>query len=198
MSFRCRPRRAYLAVPLVASVYALASLWIMPRLDGPVTTYATSVGAAVLLVFAGLGLIAAGVAQWFSRPGSGRIAALSMIAGVAWLAPVWVGWIGGLHLARSVGAVISLLLLPAIAHLSLAYPAGRLERAGTRLIAVLGWIVTGAVTAARHSLPVIQVRTWSPFGVAILRLRSSPSLVVSRRSLHVALPSMGQSIEQAA
>ena len=160
-----RPPRASLtvALTLVASGYALASLWIMPRLDGPVTTYATSVGTAVILVLAGIGLIAVGLAQWFSRPGSGRIAALPMIAGVAWLAPVWVGWVGGPHLARSVGAVIAPLLLPAVAHLALAYPSGRLQHTGIRLIAALGWIVAGAVTAGLAAVyrPLQDLRCWS-------------------------------------
>jgi hypothetical protein len=147
----------------VASGYAIASLSIMPRLDGPVTTYATSIGAAVLLVLAGTGMLAAGAAQWLVRSGSSAIAAATMIAGVAWLAPVWVGWDGGPHLARSLGAVVAPLLLPAIAHLALAYPSGRMGRTSTRVVIVLGWTGAAAMTAgtAAFHRPLQDLRCWS-------------------------------------
>lgn len=149
-------------LPVLAVGYAVATVAILPEADDPITTYATGPGAATILVAAGLGLVAAGTAAWWDRP-TNPAGPLAVVAGVAWLAPVWVGWTGGPALARSLGAVATPFLLPALAHLLLAYPSGRLPGRTARLAASAGWLAAGVFSLGRALFrnPLHDLRCWS-------------------------------------
>jgi signal transduction histidine kinase len=149
-------------VGLLVAVYTVASLAILPAPGATPTTYVTSVPSAALLAAAGLGLIAAGAAASIWRPAS-ALGPLVTIAGVAWFAPLWVGWSEGPPLARSVAAVAAPLVLPAAAHLGLAAPSGRASDSTSRRAAALGWMVTGGVSVglALFRNPLQDLRCWS-------------------------------------
>jgi signal transduction histidine kinase len=149
-------------VGLLVAAYTVASLVILPSPGATPTTYVTSVASAALLAAAGLGLIAAGVGTSIWRPTS-VMGPLATIAGVAWFAPLWVGWSEGPPLARSVAAVAAPLVLPAAAHLGLAAPSGRAHDTSARLVATIGWVVTGGISIglALFRNPLQDLRCWS-------------------------------------
>jgi signal transduction histidine kinase len=150
------------AIGLVVATYAVASLAILPPPSSTPTTYVTSTTSAALLAGAGIGLLVVGAATWIERPGT-VTGPLAVTAGVAWLAPLWVGWTGAPPLARSVAALAAPLVLPAVAHLALASPSGRATDTTSRGLAVLGWAVTGAVSLgmALFRNPLQDLRCWS-------------------------------------
>jgi signal transduction histidine kinase len=156
------PRGRLVVVGLLVAAYAVASLVILPSPGATPTTYVTSVPSAALLAAAGLGLIAAGAATSFWRPTS-AMGPLAIVAGIAWFAPLWVGWSEGPSLARSVAAVAAPLVLPAVAHLGLAAPSGRANDTSARLAATIGWVVTGGVSIglALFRNPLQDLRCWS-------------------------------------
>ncbi|SNT63934.1 Histidine kinase [Asanoa hainanensis] len=152
---------AELALPVVAGAYAVAVVAALPTPGEPVTSYAAvGIGPAAVFVIAGAGLVAAGAAVWRQRPAV-PTGPLAIAAGVAWLAPAWVGWTGGPTVARSVGAVLAPLLLPAIAHLVLA-SAGPPRRLA-RLVVTVAWATTGAIALGLATLrdPLYDLRCWS-------------------------------------
>jgi signal transduction histidine kinase len=149
-------------VALLVAAYTVTSLAILPPPGGPATTYVTSVASAAMLAAAGLGMMGVGVATSFDRPTS-AIGPLAVIAAVAWLAPLWVGWEEAPAFARSAAAVAAPLVLPAVAHLGLAAPSGRATDASSRVVAALGWVVTGGVCVglALFRNPLQDLRCWS-------------------------------------
>jgi signal transduction histidine kinase len=157
-SLRGRP----VVVGLAVAAYTVASIAILPPPVGTPTTYVTSVATAAMLIAAGLGLIAAGVTTSIARPAS-VTGPLAAIVGIAWLAPLWVGWDDAPALARSVAALAAPLVLPAVAHLGLASPSGRADDTTSRLVAALGWAVTGCVSVglALFRNPLQDLRCWS-------------------------------------
>jgi signal transduction histidine kinase len=159
---RWRFRARTVAIGLSVAAYTVASLAILPPPSATPTTYVTSTASAVLLAGAGLGLLAVGATSWIGRPGS-VTGPLAVIAGVGWLAPLWLGWTGAPALARSVAALAAPLVLPAVAHLALASPADRATDTTSRGLAVLGWVVTGAVSLglALFRNPLQDLRCWS-------------------------------------
>ena len=99
---------------------------------GRYVTYAgSSGGGAALTLLAGLCLIAAGLVTSLGRR-PGRTADLALLAGLAWFAPVWVGWQEGPPLVRSVAMVLAAFTFPLVFHLVLAYPSGRLRSLAAR------------------------------------------------------------------
>lgn len=145
---------------VVAGAFAFGSLLLLPA-PGDVTTYATTPVAAVLLAVAGFGMVAVGIAMQ-SGGRHGSAGPMAVLVGVAWLAPLWVGWSGGPPLARSVGALLSPLLLPALLHLVLVFPAGRLSGMFARSFAAAGWGGTLAITTvlALFRNPLQDLRCW--------------------------------------
>jgi signal transduction histidine kinase len=147
---------------VAAGAFAFGSLLLLPSPGSEVTTYATTLVTAVLLATAGLGMVAAGLALEVSRP-EGSAGPLAALVGVAWLAQLWVGWSGGPPLARSLGAVLSPLLLPALLHLVLVFPGGRLVGLTARALAAAGWVGTLTLTTllALFRNPLQDLWCWS-------------------------------------
>jgi signal transduction histidine kinase len=130
-----RANLARLAAGAGLLAYGLGAL-VVARGPGELTTYAgRSDAVAALAVAAGLALVAAGLITSFGRP-AGRIGDLALLAGLAWFAPFWAGWLGGQPLVRSLGTLAAGLAFPLLLHLVLAYPSGRLHPNSLRALVV--------------------------------------------------------------
>ena len=130
------PPWSRLAVPAFGLVSAAVSVGIVASGGRLVTTYAAaSPWLAAAALTPGLCLIAIGCAAEVSRS-TGWSANLATLLGIAWLAPTWLGWQGdvtarpGVEFARSLGIVAVPFLVPLLAHLTLAYPGGRVTSDG--------------------------------------------------------------------
>src|SRR5207253_1328974 len=99
-------------------------------------TYAgRSSPAAALTVCAVVSLAAAGVCGAGARRGA-MISVLPLLAAVAWIAPVWVGWHGGSALVRSIALAAAGFLVALVVHTAARVPGGRsTTRAARALIA---------------------------------------------------------------
>ena len=154
---------ARLAIPALALACAITAIAAVgSAVDRDPTSYAATSGTADLLdALAGLSLVLGGALAWIQ--GRARsVGLVGMLAGLAWLAPDWEGWVGASPLVRSVGAAASLLFLPLLFHLSLALPAGRLHRRSARL-AVVGVYAIAALVAAAQALfrdPFLDPYCW--------------------------------------
>jgi signal transduction histidine kinase len=107
-------------VPLEIA-FALATIAIIPQTVAWVTTYSgASATAALADLGAGIGLMAAGTAFALTnlRAAVGRTA---ILAGIAWLAADWIGWQGGIALARTLAMAGALFYLPLVLHLVTLY-----------------------------------------------------------------------------
>ena len=154
---------ARLAIPALALACAIPAIAAVgSAVNRDPTSYAATSGTADLLdALAGLSLVLGGALAWIQ--GRARsVGLVGMLAGLAWLAPDWEGWVGASPLVRSVGAAASLLFLPLLFHLSLALPAGRLHRRSARL-AVVGVYAIAALVAAAQALfrdPFLDPYCW--------------------------------------
>jgi signal transduction histidine kinase len=151
------------------------SLAIAPG-TGAVTTYrATSDTAAALDLAAGLGLLIAGVATSRARPHS-PVGALATLAGVAWFATDWEGWVGGPDLVRVAGMAIAPFTLALIGHLVLV--SHGLVRGATR--AAIAALYAVAAIAGIGGLfvhdPFLDVDCWRTCGGNPLVLHADPAL----------------------
>jgi signal transduction histidine kinase len=148
-------------VPLVALAYGIALLAVHPWTAEPLipTSYAgaSTVAAAVGLV-AGIGLLAAGSALWLER-GRDRQAVLLLLAGVAWLAPGWVGWEAGPSIVRSVAAVLTPFLPALLLDLVATVSGSRFARLSSHAV----YAATAVVSLGRALFrdPFLDPRCWS-------------------------------------
>jgi signal transduction histidine kinase len=154
--------RARLA--LVAACVAfgvVTALAITPRGTPPTTYGAASAAAAIIGLAAGFALLAIGAATSVVRP-RGCISVVTASLGLAWVANDWVGWEGGPAIGRSIAMGAVPFLVPLVAHLTLAYPSGRVDRVWWL---PLGAIYTAAVvTSVGHALfrdPFLDLGCWS-------------------------------------
>jgi signal transduction histidine kinase len=128
---------AALALVLGAGAQAVAAR------HGANTTYAGSAAwLAALELAAAWSLVAAGLLVWRGRP---RVGALAVAAGVAWLAPDFVGWVTGPPGVRSVALLLPGVTLAAAVHLVAGAPTGR----------VTSWPARALVAAAYAELVVV-------------------------------------------
>jgi len=101
----------------VAIAFVLATVAIIPQTTGWLTTYSGSSPASAFLdLAAGAGLLVAGVALLL-RSARATMGWLAVLAGTAWLASDWIGWQGGVPLARTLATGVSLFFLPLVLHL---------------------------------------------------------------------------------
>jgi signal transduction histidine kinase len=144
---------------------------------GRFVTYAgSSGGGAALTLFAGLGLIAAGLATHIGRR-PGRTADLGLLAGLTWFAPVWVGWQEGPPLVRSLAMVLAGLTFPLVLQLMLAYPSGRIRSASGRALVAVVYLETllAALLLALFRDPYFDRGCWANCTVNSFLVRSHPS-----------------------
>ena len=100
----------------VAAALAVVAVWAAERAGSLGTSYAAASGPALSAdVLAALALLGAGALAWHQQPGR-RLAALTILAGVAWSAQDWIGWEGA-PVVRTVGALLAPLLVPVVLQL---------------------------------------------------------------------------------
>ncbi len=115
MALSLRPRMTL--VVLLEIAFALATIAIIPQTVVWVTTYSgVSAAAAIADLSAGIGLMAAGTAVILTNR-SAALGGAAILAGIAWLAPDWIGWQGGIALMRTLAMAGALFYLPLILHL---------------------------------------------------------------------------------
>jgi signal transduction histidine kinase len=145
---------------------------------GRFTTYAghSSVATTLALV-AGFALVLAGLVVSFSRS-SRLIGDLTLLAGFAWFAPVWVGWEGGPPLIRSLGMLAAGFTFPLILHVVLAYPHGRVQLTAGRVVVGTAYIEAFLATLGRALFrdPFFDADCWANCTDNVFLLRSLPSL----------------------
>jgi signal transduction histidine kinase len=156
------PSVSRLTLPALAIAYGAASVAVAFGGGVPTTYAATSANAAAADLAAGLGLIVAGMVAWLERP-VGSLGPLTTLLGVAWLAPDWVGWEDGPALFRSLGMVAAPFLLPLLAHVVLAFPAGRIGAPVARVAVavVYGGATVVSVGRALTRDPFLDPYCWS-------------------------------------
>lgn len=179
-----RVNLARLAAGLVALAISVGALAIGQG-PGRFTTYAgNSDLAATLTVAAGLGLVVAGLITAFSRR-AGRIGDLTLLAGLVWFAPVWVGWDKGPPLVRSLGMLAAGFTFPLLLHLVVAYPSGRLHGAAARTLVAAAYLEAAAVALGRALFrhPFFDPNCWANCTDNLFLLRSLPGLA---RAIEVA------------
>jgi signal transduction histidine kinase len=172
---------------LVAVVRVVAGLlgvgaafgaWAIAEGPGRFTTFAgSSVVGIALTLCAGLGLGAAGLAL-FLRRGAGRMGDLALLAGIAWFAPVWVGWQEGPPILRTIAMVLAGLTFPLVLNLVLAYPEGRIRSPLPRALVVAVYLETLLATLlfALFRDPYFDPGCWANCTVNSFLVHSVPSL----------------------
>lgn len=170
-----RANLARLAAGAAAFAYGLGALAVA-RGPGEVTTYAgRSDLAAAFAVVAGLALVGAGLVMSFARP-AGRIGDLALLAGLVWFAPFWAGWSGGPPLVLSLGTLVAGLVFPLLVHLVLAYPSGRLESKGARVLVVAVYLEATLAALGRALVrdPFFDPDCWDNCTANVFLVRSLP------------------------
>jgi signal transduction histidine kinase len=132
---------AAVAIAIGAAAEAIAAS------HGEVTTYAgRSAPLALLEPMAAGTLVAGGLLSWRGRP---RVAALAVVAGLAWLAPDFVGWDAGPEGVRSVALLAPGVTLAAVVHLVAGAPSGRTTSVPARVLVVVVYLELVVVTVGR-------------------------------------------------
>jgi signal transduction histidine kinase len=135
---------------------------------GEVTTYAgASVALALLELLAAGTLVTSGLLSWRGRP---RVAALAVLAGLAWLAPDFVGWDAGPDGVRSVALLAQGVTLAAVVHLVAGAPSGRATSPAARALVVAVYLELAVVTVGRALLrdPFQDPDCWSDCATNVL------------------------------
>jgi signal transduction histidine kinase len=161
---------------LLAGVLTVAVLVTMPA-QRLTTLAASSPSATLVQILGALGLLGAGVLTCLT---SARMTAglALLVAGVAFCAPVWVGWEGGSLLARGLGAVLAPLLLPALLDLASRGTGSRRRRAVSAAVAA-GYAATAAYSVARALVadPFLDPYCWANCTAAPFLVTPAPELV---------------------
>jgi len=170
--------RARVALPVACVLFGGFTVLVVGSQSVPPTSYAaTSATAHIATDVTAVALLAAAAVGAIVRP-RGSIAPLIAATGVAWLAPDWIGWDDGPPAARSVAMVVAPLLLPLLAHLVLAYPAGRIDGRLARAFLVLGYGTAAAVSLglALFRDPFLDLYCWANCTDNVFLLRSELDL----------------------
>jgi signal transduction histidine kinase len=172
---------------LVAVVRVVAGLlgvgvavgaWAIAEGPGRFTTYAgSSVVGTTLTVFAGLGLVAAGLAMSLRRR-AGRVGDLALLAGITWFAPAWVGWQEGPPILRTIAMALAGLTFPLVLNLALTYPEDRVRARLSRALVVAVYLeaLFAALLFALFRDPYFDPGCWANCTVNSFLVRSLPSL----------------------
>jgi signal transduction histidine kinase len=152
---------------------------------GEVTTYAGAAALLAILEVAAAGtLVAGGLLSWRGRP---RVAALAVAAGVAWLAPDFVGWDAGPDGVRSVALLMQGVTLAAVVHLVAGAPSGRATSLPARALVAAVYLELVVVTLGRALFrdPFRDPDCWSDCAGNVLLVHANPG--VARFLTHVDL-----------
>ena len=146
--------------------------------SGRPTTYAAvSPGAEIADLTAGLGLLAAG-ALVVATGRRGSVGPLVAGLGGAWLAQDWIGWEGGPAAVRTVAVLASALLVPMLAHLVLAFPAGLVSHRGQRAALGVAYGFAGLLAVALLAVrdPAFDQYCWANCDADVLLVHADVAL----------------------
>lgn len=168
-----------LAIPALAIACALSAVLASDtRVDFGATSYSGASPAADMAdALAGLGLVLAGALAWM-RARTRTLGLVAMLAGLAWLAPDWVGWNDASPLLRSVGAIASPFYLPLLLHLALAVPSGRLGTRSARLGVAAVYTLAAGLSAglALFRDPFLDPYCWQTCSENVFLVHTDPGL----------------------
>jgi signal transduction histidine kinase len=153
---------AAVAIAIGATAEAIAAR------HGEVTTYAgASAPLALLELMAAGTLVTSGLLSWRGRP---RVGALAVVAGLAWLAPDFVGWDAGPDGVRSVALLVPGVTLAAVVHLVAGAPSGRTTSPPAGALVVAVYLELAVVTVGRALLrdPFQDPDCWSDCATNVL------------------------------
>ena len=152
---------ARLLVAWLALGIAAATALVLPQ-----TAFSSSVIEAPLRalgIVAGAGMLVAGALTWLDRIAMAR-GGLAIVAGLAFVAPAWEAWEGAPVIVRSIAAFVWPFFLPAIAHIVLATPTGRLDRQLVRAGVAAGYL---AATATAFAMALLRHPFLDPHAGAV-------------------------------
>jgi signal transduction histidine kinase len=159
---------AAVAIAIGAAAQAIAGR------HGEVTTYAGAAAPLALLELMAAGtLVTSGLLSWRGRP---RVAALAVVAGLAWLAPDFVGWDAGPDGIRSVALLAPGLTLAAVVHLVAGAPSGRTTSPPARALVVAVYLELAVVTVGRALFrdPFQDPNCWSDCAANVFLVHADP------------------------
>lgn len=176
---------ALLGLTALAAVVAVLSI---PGRFSPQTTYVQASQWGALGYTAGLLPVAAGLAYWLLRPGP--VGPLAALAGLAWLAPVWLTP-GHDDLLVSSARLLPPLLPAALLHVAIGVrEPGRIGRA----VIIAGWATGIGVSIGRALFrdPFLMRDCWENCGQGtnVFLVRHLPGLVAISDQVHQLAPAV--------
>lgn len=168
-------RGARALVPASAAAVTAATLLVLPGSSLTATTHAGASPAGALAgAVAGTGLLTSAAVVWALQPARG-VATLMGLAGIAWFAPDWVGWLGGPPLARSLAMVVEPSFLVLMFHVVIMAAPGGLGAAPRRAVWPLyGMAATVSVGRALLRDPFLDPSCWSNCQVNVFLVSAQP------------------------
>ncbi|ACZ30492.1 hypothetical protein Xcel_1461 [Xylanimonas cellulosilytica DSM 15894] len=160
------------AVGLALTAWALSGGTVAAH--ATVTPAALGATAAAALLVVGAGTLAA-LSPRHAWPGR-----TTLLAGLAWLAPVLVGWIGAPSSLRAAAMVVAPFAVVLLAHLVLAGPDGIAPWRGAARLVVVGYAATALLTTvlAVTRDPLLELHCWRDCAVRVLAV--APQADVAR------------------
>jgi signal transduction histidine kinase len=166
-------RPARLLIATAGATNAILAVTVAQGLSAETTYAGASMVAAAATLAAPLSLLAAGVVV---EPAA--LSALSLLAGWLWVMPVWNAWSSGPAFLASAAAVLAAFAFPAVVHLVLAYPEGRVSSWPSRLLVGAAWGSAGAsaLLLALFRNPFFDVNCWSNCTSNVFLVANRPGL----------------------
>ena len=162
-----------LRLGLVVSIVAVSGfVLLMPRFD-PVSSFGQTLADLVVSEAVGLAFLVTGLLAWQRRPAN-RTGLLMMVVGFAWFIETVA------HVptpaAFTLGAIVlPTIYLPALAHLMLAYPDGRLRLVFERILVIVMYVGDVAISIACHLFTVPSPGP-CPYCIDLIAVRGDPPL----------------------
>lgn len=172
-----RGRSGLIVATVVAAAYWAASVWLVESITAPRTYAAVDAVAELATAAAGTALMLAGILAWWVQPRS-SVGPVTTALGVVWLAPVWVGWEGGVPAARSVAMIVTPFLPALLLHLAAAFPTGRLRRGQPTVSVKVVYLVIAGYSLVRALVrdPFRDLYCWSNCRDNVFLLTANPGL----------------------
>lgn len=169
-------RRAWALVLVTAAAggYATASTFVVTAADRP-TSYAAADGRAMALTLvAGWSLVLAGT--WATWVRTSSLGPVTLLLGVTWWAPVWVGDWAHAPVMSNVAALLGPFAPALLLHLALVAPAGTLGRGRPRRILVAAYAATTVYVLARAAIrdPFLDRYCWNDCSTNVFLLHADP------------------------
>lgn len=164
-----------------AGVLLVAASVVLSPFLGPASShFAGSAPLALLMVAAGVFLLAIGLVLLATRAWwpSGLV---SVVAASLWFAPAWIAWDAGPPIARSVGMVAVVFTPVVLGQLALGFPDGIVTGRGSRLALVVTYAVAtlhAAVIAGFYD-PFWDPRCWANCSENVFLITPAPTFATA-------------------